>query len=156
MVSALIPPQSQYRYQCVWVPVEENLQTTVLLFWCPQIQELFFHVQDHIWCFSAWQFDFNLSVGGSKEKKKGGLFALHFQHQQYRGVILRCSTLFSQSNWPLSPEMDASPATNTPHCMWVERYNANCLTADFMRGQEDVVQPSCMTSTKNTSTRRFW
>lgn len=31
-----------------------------LLFWRPQIKELFFYIQDHICCFSVWQFDFHL------------------------------------------------------------------------------------------------
>lgn len=44
--------------------IKENVQNTVLLFWCPEIKELFFYIQDHVWDFRPWQFDFNLSVTG--------------------------------------------------------------------------------------------
>lgn len=44
--------------------MKEKSQETVLLFWCPEIKELFFYIQDHVCCFCPWQFDFNLSAGG--------------------------------------------------------------------------------------------
>lgn len=47
--------------------VRENRWSTVkwvLLFWCPEIKELFFYIQDHVCDFSPRQFDFNLSVTG--------------------------------------------------------------------------------------------
>lgn len=44
--------------------IKENVQNAVLLFWCPQIKELFFYIQDHVCGVGPGQFDFNLSVTG--------------------------------------------------------------------------------------------